>query len=107
MFLCACAVVLSNQRGNRAWKAPFSIAICAMGPWYWMATMTKAMSFAEGEVKWKELVRLLRETEKVRDAFDPFHNRTWTQAERLAEWNKLNDAVDEVRRRMDKFIKTV
>ncbi len=68
--------------------------------------MTEKMSFAEGQVKWRELVRLLRETEKVRDAFYPFRDG-WAQPERLAEWNKVNDAVDEVRRRMDEFIESM
>lgn len=68
--------------------------------------MTEKMSFAEGEVKWKELVRLLREREKVLDAFYPFRDG-WAQAERLVEWNKLNDSVDEMRRLMDEFIKSM
>ena len=73
--------------------------------WYG-ATMTEKMSFAEVGRKWKELGRLLRERESARDAFYPFHEG-WTRAERLAEWNRLDEDVEEVKRRMDDFIESM
>jgi hypothetical protein len=70
------------------------------------ATVTEKMPFAEVERKWKELVRLLREREGARDAFYPFREG-WTPAERLAEWNRINEDVEEVQRLMDDFIQSM
>jgi hypothetical protein len=54
--------------------------------------------------RWAALVSELRAKEKARDEIDPFRKGWASSDKQIAAWKQLNDAVKEVRDRMDKLI---
>lgn len=60
-------------------------------------------NFADEQTQWGELVKELKAAQAKRDAFNPFP-QGWAKAESILAWNKYCDAVDQVKRRMDKFL---
>jgi len=54
--------------------------------------------------QWDKLTKELEAKTKARDKIDPF-GKGWDLSEkRIEAWRKLNEAVEEVRERMNKFI---
>lgn len=54
--------------------------------------------------QWAALVTELRAKEKARDAIDPFRNGWVSSDKQVAAWKELNDAVKDVRERMDRYM---
>ncbi len=59
---------------------------------------------AKIDPRWAALVAELRAKEKARDAIDPFRKGWASSDKQIATWKQLNDAVKDVRERMDKLI---
>jgi uncharacterized protein YhaN len=64
----------------------------------------KRKAEAKIDPRWEELVTELRAKERARDAIDPFRKGWASSDKQIATWKQLNDAVKEVRDRMDKLI---
>lgn len=64
----------------------------------------KRKAEAKIDPRWEALVAELRAKEKARDAIDPFRKGWASSDKQIAAWKQLNDAVKEVRDRMDKLI---
>jgi hypothetical protein len=56
------------------------------------------------DLQWDRLTKELEAKTKARDKIDPFGKGWDFSEERIEAWRKLNDAVEEVRDRMSKFI---
>jgi hypothetical protein len=55
------------------------------------------------DLQWGKLMKELKAKTKARDKIDPF-GKGWDFSEkRIEAWRRLNEAVDEVRDRMNKF----
>jgi hypothetical protein len=58
---------------------------------------------ASEQIEWAELCKEFRQLQSAQLKFPLFENR-WTTPEKIAEWKKLCDAQEAVRRKMDAFI---
>ncbi len=64
----------------------------------------KAKPKATVDPRWAALVTELQAKEQARDAIDPFR-RGWASSDKQIEtWKQLNEAVKDVRDRMDRYI---
>ncbi len=64
------------------------------------------MSSAGKHAEWHELCEAMRERQAALLAFDPFREGM-DPAERLAEWNKLDDAMGEALGLMEQFLRSL
>lgn len=68
------------------------------------ASAPKRAAEAKVDPRWAALLKELREKERARDEIDPFRKGWASSDKQIAAWKQLNDAVKDVRDRMDKLI---
>lgn len=68
------------------------------------AAKSKPKAKTTVDPRWAALVKELEAKERARDAIDPFRKGWASSDKQIEQWKQLNEAVKDVRDRMDRYI---